>query len=149
MRIEDIGLPEGMAGHVDHIGIAVEDLEESIALYKGLLGLELDGIEEVPREKLRVAFLRLNNASPIGHIELLESQDPESNVGKFIAKKGAGLHHVAFAAADMEQALENCRRAGLRLLNEEPLPGAHGKSIVFAHPKSTGGVLVEICAGGH
>lgn len=149
MRIEDISLPEGMAGHVDHIGIAVEDLEESIALYKGLLGLELDGIEDVPREKLRVAFLRLNNASGIGHIELLESQDPESNVGKFLAKKGPGLHHVAFAAADMEQALANCREAGLRLLNEEPLPGAHGKSIVFAHPKSTGGVLVEICAGGH
>lgn len=149
MELSEIGLPEGMAGHVDHVGIAVENLEESIALYKGLLGLELDGIEEVPREKLRVAFLRLNNASPIGHIELLEAMDPDSNIGKFIAKKGPGLHHVAFAAADMAQALANCREAGLQLLNEEPLPGAHGKSIVFAHPRSTGGVLIEICAGGH
>lgn len=149
MEIGDIGLPEGMSGHVDHIGIAVESLEEGIRLYKGLLGLQLDGIEEVPREKIRVAFLRLNNESPIGHIELLEAMDPDSNIGRFIAKKGPGLHHVAFAADDMERALANCRAAGLRLLNEEPLAGAHGKSIVFAHPKSTGGVLVEICAGGH
>lgn len=145
----DIKLPEGMAGHVDHIGIAVKNLEEGVKLYSGLLGLELEGVEEVPREKIRVAFLRLKAGSDFGHIELLEAMDPDSNIGRFIEKKGAGLHHVAFAAEDMEQALANCRAAGMRLLNEEPLPGAHGKSIVFLHPKDTGGVLVEICSGGH
>lgn len=148
MNFADIKLPEGLAGHVDHIGIAVENLDEAVALYKGVLGLELEHVEEVPREKLRVAFLKLNKASEIGHIELLEPLDPDSNIGRFIEKKGAGLHHVAFYADDMDAALANCRAAGLRLLNEEPLPGAHGKQIVFLHPKSTGGVLVEICSGG-
>lgn len=148
MDLENITLPEGMAGHVDHVGIAVEDLEASIRLYKGLLGLELEGVEEVPREKVRVAFLRLHRDSPVGHVELLEPTDPDSNIGRFLAKKGPGLHHVAFAAADMDRALADCRAAGLRLLNEEPLAGAHGKQVVFVHPKSAGGVLVEICAGG-
>jgi len=146
MEFENIRLPDGMAGHVDHIGIAVTNLEDSIRLYKGVLGLELDGIEEIPREKVRVAFLRLNNSSGIGHLELLEPMDPDSNIGRFIAKKGPGLHHVAFGADDMDQALADCRAAGLTLLNDEPLEGAHGKKIVFAHPKSTGGVLIEICA---
>ncbi len=149
MNFEDIKLPAGMSGNVDHVGIAVTNLEQGVALYKGLLGLELEGVEEVPREKLRVAFLRLAAGSPIGHIELLEATDPDSNIGRFIAKKGPGLHHVAFAAEDMDQALANCREAGLRLLNEEPVAGAHGKMVTFLHPKDTGGVLVEICAGGH
>lgn len=149
MLFDDIKLPEGMSGNVDHIGIAVHSLEEGVKLYKGLLGLELEGVEEVPREKLRVAFLRLASGADVGHIELLEAQDPDSNIGRFIAKKGPGLHHVAFAAADMDAALAGCREAGIRLLNEEPLPGAHGKQVVFLHPKDTGGVLVEICCGGH
>jgi methylmalonyl-CoA epimerase len=148
MNFDDIKLPVGMAGNVDHIGIAVENLEDSIKLYKGLLGLELDGIEEVPREKVRVAFLRLNNASGIGHIELLEPMDPDSNIGRFIERKGAGLHHVAFAAANMDKALADCRDAGLRMLSDEPMSGAHGKQVMFMHPKSTGGVLIEICADG-
>ena len=149
MNFEDIKLPAGMAGNVDHVGIAVANLDEAVALYKGLLGLELEGVEEVPREKLRVAFLRLAKGSDLGHIELLEAMDPDSNIGRFIEKKGPGLHHVAFAAEDMGRALQNCRDAGIRLLNEEPVAGAHGKMVAFLHPKDTGGVLVEICCGGH
>jgi methylmalonyl-CoA epimerase len=147
MNMDHIKLPEGMSGHVDHIGIAVENLDEAIALYSGVMGLELENIEEVPREKIRVAMLKLHKDSAVGHIELLEATDPDSNIGKFIAKKGPGLHHVAFHTTEMDQALANCREHGLRLLNETPLPGAHGKQIVFLHPKSTGGVLMEICSG--
>ncbi len=149
MNFDDIKLPAGMAGNVDHVGIAVTNLDDAVKLYKGLLGLELDGVEEVPREKIRVAFLRLAKGSGIGHIELLEALDPDSNIGRFIAKKGPGLHHVAFAADDMTQALANCREAGIRLLNEEPVVGAHGKMVTFLHPKDTGGVLVEICSAEH
>ena len=149
MDFGHIKLPAGLAGRVDHVGIAVEDLEAAVALYKGVLGLELELVEEVPREKIRVAFLKLDRAGGAGHIELLAATDPDCNIGRFIAKKGAGLHHVAFYADDMDAALANCRAAGIQLLNEEPLPGAHGKQIVFLHPRSTGGVLIEICTGGH
>jgi methylmalonyl-CoA epimerase len=146
MDIRDITPPAGMAGRVDHIGIAVTDLEAGIRLYAGLLGLELIAVEEVPREKLRVALLKLDRAGGAGCVELLQPLDPDSNVGRFLEKKGPGLHHVAFAADDMGAAVANCRAAGLRLLNEEPLPGAHGKQVVFLHPKDTAGVLIEICS---
>ncbi len=143
------GLPAGMAGHIDHIGIAVEDLDAAIALYSGLLGLTLEGVEDVPREKIRVAMLRVHRDSPVGHVELLQPLDEDSNIGRFIAKKGPGLHHVAVAADDIEQALAACREAGLKLINETPLTGAGGKQVAFLHPKSTGSVLLEICSGGH
>jgi methylmalonyl-CoA epimerase len=146
MDIGELKRTTGMSGHVDHVGIAVSDLDEAVKLYKGMLGLTLEHVEEVAREKIRVAFLRLNAESDIGHVELLEPMDPDCNIGRFIAKKGPGLHHVAFAATDIGMAMDRCREAGLRLLNEEPLDGAHGKRIVFLHPKDTGGVLVEICS---
>ncbi len=142
-------LPPGMAGHLDHVGIAVTDLEAAVQLYAGLLGLELERVEEIPREKVRVAFLKVSRDSAVGHVELLEPLDEDCNIARFIAKKGPGLHHVAFAADDMDAALAACRDAGLRLINEEPLIGAGGKQVVFLHPKSTGSVLVEICSGGH
>ncbi len=138
--------PAGMAGRVDHIGIAVTDLDAGIRLYSGLLGLELIAVEEVPREKLKVALLKLDRAGGPTCVELLQPLDPDSNVGRFLEKRGPGLHHVAFAAQDMNAALAGCRAAGLRLLSEEPLPGAHGKQVVFLHPKDTGGVLIEICS---
>ncbi len=144
--LQNVPTPPGMAGHLDHIGIAVPDLDEAIALYGGLMGLTLEGVEEVPREKIKVAFLRLNKGSEIGHVELLQPLEEDSNIGRFIAKKGPGLHHVAFYADDIGQALQNCREAGMRLLNEEPVAGAHGKQVAFLHPKSTGSVLIEICS---
>jgi methylmalonyl-CoA/ethylmalonyl-CoA epimerase len=146
MDNRDFAPPAGMAGRVDHLGIAVTDLEAGIRLYAGLLGLELIAVEDVPREKLKVALLKLDRAGGSTCVELLQPLDPDSNVGRFLQKKGPGLHHVAFAAQDMDAALAGCRAAGLRLLNEEPLPGAHGKLVVFLHPKDTAGVLVEICS---
>ena len=139
-------LPEGTAGYVDHIGIAVRDLDEGIALWRDLLGLELERTEEVPQENVRVAFLKLDRTGAVGHIELLAPMSDEGNIAKFIARKGPGLHHVAVAASDLGKVMESCRAAGVQLLDETPRTGAGGKQIVFMHPKSGGGVLIEVCA---
>jgi methylmalonyl-CoA epimerase len=140
------GLPAGVAGFVDHIGIAVADLDAALVLYRDLLGLELERIEEVPSERIRVAMLKLDRTGALGHVELLAPLSEDSNIGKFIAKKGPGLHHIAFAARDIGVVMARCREAGLQLLDETPRTGAGGKQIVFLHPRSGGGVLVEICA---
>ena len=140
------GLPEGTAGFVDHIGIAVRDLDEGIALYGGLLGLELERIEEVPQENVRVAFLKLDRAGALGHIELLAPMSDEGAIAGFIERKGPGLHHIAIAAENIPVVLERCREAGMRLIDETPRTGAGGKQIAFLHPKSGGGVLIEVCA---
>ncbi len=139
-------LPEGTAGFVDHIGIAVRDLDEGIALYGGLLGLELERIEEVPQENVRVAFLKLDRAGALGHIELLAPMSDEGAIAAFIERKGPGLHHLAVAAENIPTVLERCRAAGMRLIDETPRTGAGGKQIAFLHPKSGGGVLIEVCA---
>ncbi len=138
-------LPEGTAGFVDHIGIAVRDMDESIALYRDLLGLELELLEEVPSENIQVAFLKLDRGGALGHVELLAPLSNEGNIAAFIEKKGPGLHHIAFAAENIETVLDRCREAGMRLLDEKPRTGARGKQIAFLHPKSGGGVLIEIC----
>lgn len=139
-------LPPGVAGFVDHIGIAVRDLDEGIALYSGLLGLELERTEEVPQENVRVAFLKLDRQGALGHVELLAPMTDEGNIAAFIARKGPGLHHIALAAENIATVLEQCRQAGLRLIDETPRTGAGGKQIAFLHPKSTAGVLIEVCA---
>jgi methylmalonyl-CoA epimerase len=141
-------LPPGAAGFVDHIGIAVEDMDASLALYRDLLGLELERTEEVPQENVKVAFLKLDSVGGRGHIELLAPLSNEGNIAAFIAKNGPGLHHVAVAAENVEVLMDRCREAGLRMIDETPRTGAGGKQIAFMHPKSTGRVLVEIC-GGH
>lgn len=140
-------LPAGTAGFVDHIGIAVANLEEGIALYRDLLGLELERIEEVPQENVKVAFLKLDRTGAAGHVELLAPTSDQGAIAGFIARKGPGLHHIAIAARDIRQVMDRCAAAGMRLLDAEPRSGAGGKRIVFLHPKSGGGVLVEICAG--
>jgi len=139
-------LPPGTAGAVDHIGIAVRDLDEGIALYSGLLGLELERTEEVPQENIRVAFLKMGRENAVGHVELLAPMSEEGNIAQFIAKHGPGLHHIALAATDINAVMERCRAAGMRLLDETPRQGAGGKQIIFMHPKSAGGVLIEICS---
>jgi methylmalonyl-CoA/ethylmalonyl-CoA epimerase len=146
--VSDLGniLPAGTAGFVDHIGIAVRDLDEGIALYGGLLGLELERIEEVPQENVKVAFLKLDRAGALGHVELLAPLSDEGNIAAFIERKGPGLHHIAFAAENIPLVLERCREAGMRLIDETPRIGAGGKQIAFLHPKSGGGVLIEVCA---
>jgi methylmalonyl-CoA/ethylmalonyl-CoA epimerase len=126
---------------VDHIGIAVSNLDDAIKLYKDVLGLELHGIEEVEEQKVKVAFL------PVGdtEIELLESTSPEGPIARYIEAKGQGIQHIAFQVDDIEAALEEMRVKGMRLIDEKPRYGAGGAKIAFLHPKSTNGVLIELC----
>jgi methylmalonyl-CoA epimerase len=140
------GLPEGTAGFIDHIGVAVRDMDEALVLYRDLLGLELERTEEVPQENVRVAFLKLARSGCPGHLELLAPMTDQGNIAAFIEKKGPGLHHIAVAAENLPVLMERCREAGVRLLDETPRTGAGGKQIAFLHPKSGGGVLIEICA---
>ena len=127
--------------HIEHIGIAVADLDESIAYYQQVLGLECYAIEEVPDQKVRTAFFRVGDTK----IELLESTDPEGPVGNFIQKKGPGIHHLAFAVEDVAKSLKHASDQGVRLIDNEPRKGAEGLMIGFLHPKSTFGVLTEFC----
>jgi len=126
---------------VDHIGVAVSNLEEALKIYTDVLGLKLHGTEVVEEQKVRVAFM------PVGdtEIELLESTDAEGPIAKFIEKRGEGIQHVAFRVDDIEEALEQMRQQGVRLIDEKPRYGAGGARIAFLHPKATGGVLVELC----
>ena len=130
-----------MVHKVDHIGVAVSNLEEALKIYTDVLGLKLHGTEVVEEQKVRVAFM------PVGdtEIELLESTDPEGPIAKFIEKRGEGIQHIAFRVDDIEEALEQMRQKGVRLIDEKPRYGAGGARIAFLHPKSTGGVLVELC----
>ena len=129
-----------MLNRIDHLGIAVENLEESIAAYTAL-GLELEGTEEVPEQKVSVAMFPCAES----RIELLQSTDPEGPIGRFIAKRGPGIHHVAFRVDDIELTLERLASNGVRLIDEKPRTGAGGAKIAFVHPSATGGMLVEIC----
>jgi len=140
-------LPPGAAGFVDHIGIAVADLDEALILYRDLLGLELERIEEVPQENVKVAFLKLDCTGALGHLELLAPLSDEGAIAAFIARKGPGLHHLAVAADDLVLMLDRFKEAGLKLIDQEPRTGAGGKQIAFLHPKSGGGVLIEVCSG--
>lgn len=127
--------------HIEHIGIAVKSLDEAIPFYETLLGTPCYAIEEVADQKVKTAFFMIGQTK----IELLESTDPEGPVGKFIEKKGEGIHHIAFAVKGLEQALDDVRHAGIRLIDEQPRKGAEGLHIAFLHPKSTFGVLTELC----
>lgn len=130
-----------MVQKVDHIGIAVANLDESITFYRDVLGLELHGTETVEEQKVKVAFLPVGDSE----VELLESTDPEGPIAKFIAAKGQGIQHVAFRVSDIEAELSRLRSLGVRLIDEKPRYGAGGARIAFLHPKSTNGVLVELC----
>lgn len=121
------------------MGVAVADLDESIGLYRAALGADLVHREVNEREGLEAAFLRTGD----GEVELMSALRPDSPVGKFLAKRGPGLHHVAFGVTDIEQALADARAAGCELIDAEPRMGMHGSLIAFVHPKSLGGVLTE------
>ena len=133
-----------MVKKISHIGIAVKNLEEGIAFYEKL-GLKLEAIEEVPSQMVRVAFLPCGDT----RIELLEPTSEDSPVAKFIEKKGEGIQHLAFAVDDLPQALKDIEAEGVRLIDKEPRPGAHQADIAFLHPKSTNGVLIELCKEKH
>ena len=126
---------------LDHIGIAVKSIEEGLKYYRDVLGMEYLGEEEVTEQKVRVAFLKLGES----RIELLEPTSSDSPVAKFLEKRGAGIHHIAILVDDIEAALMGHRKAGARLIDETPRIGAHDMLIAFIHPKSTGGVLLELC----
>jgi methylmalonyl-CoA epimerase len=126
---------------LDHLGVAVRSVEESLILYRELLGLEFLYEETVESDGVRVAVLDLGS----GHLELLEATNDNSPIAAFLERRGEGLHHLALAVDDCAQALRVCAEAGLRLIDTRPRSGAGGKVIGFLHPKSTGGVLLELC----
>ena len=128
--------------HIEHIGIAVNNLEESIKYYEEVLGIKCYAIEEIVDQKVKTAFFLVGSTK----IELLESTSPEGPIGKFIAKKGQGIHHIAFAVDNASDALKTAEQRGVRLVDKESRKGAEGLDIGFLHPKSTHGVLTELCS---
>ena len=126
---------------IDHLGVAVRSITEAGVYYREVLGLSEEAVEEVPEQKVRVAFFGVGAV----RIELLEPTDDDSPVARFLEKRGPGLHHVAYRVDDLPAALAALKAAGVRLIDETPRPGAHGMKIAFAHPATTGGVLSEFC----
>ncbi len=136
-----------MFGRIDHIGVAVDDIDAAIALYRDSFEMELAHRETVESQGVEAVLLDVGD----GHVELLAPLGPDTPVGKFMAKNGAGLHHVAYAVDDIDATLEKLSAAGLRLIDSEARVGIRGSRVAFLHPRSTGGVLTEIVepAGGH
>jgi len=128
--------------HIEHIGIAVKDLDQAIALYEKLLGTPCYAVEEVADQKVRTAFFRVGQTK----IELLASTAPDGPVGKFITQRGEGIHHIAFAVEDVSAALHAAQEQGVQLIDAVPRQGAEGLAIGFLHPRSTMGVLTEFCS---
>lgn len=127
--------------HIEHLGIAVKSIEAALPYYEEVLGLKCYAIEEVADQRVKTAFLKVGQTK----IELLESTDPEGPVGKFIEKKGEGIHHIAFAVDKIEDQLKHAEENGVNLIDKAPRKGAEGLDIAFLHPKSTFGVLTELC----
>lgn len=128
--------------HIEHIGIAVESMEEAIPFYENMLGQKCYAVEEVKDQKVKTAFFMVGQTK----IELLESTDPEGPIGKFIEKKGQGIHHIAYAVDNVDESLKELDEQGVRLIDQKARKGAEGLNIGFLHPKSTLGVLTEICS---
>lgn len=126
---------------IDHIGIAVHSLAEAAAFYRNTLGLHPSAIEEIPSQQVRTLFFELQGV----RLELLEPTSPESPIARFLSKSGPGVHHLAFKTDNITGQLEQAAAAGCRLINEKPFIGAGEKSVAFLHPKSTFGVLIELC----
>jgi methylmalonyl-CoA/ethylmalonyl-CoA epimerase len=127
--------------HIEHIGIAVSNLESAIEFYQDILGLKCYNIELVEEQKVKTAFFQVGQTK----IELLESTDPEGPIGKFIAKRGEGIHHIAFAVQQIDEKLKTAEEKGVRLIDKIPRKGAEGLDIAFMHPASSFGVLMELC----
>jgi methylmalonyl-CoA/ethylmalonyl-CoA epimerase len=133
-----------MLKKISHIGIAVHSLDDALPFYRDTLGMVFRGIEEVAEQKVKVAMLQIG----VSNIELLEPTDPESPVARFLEKNGPGIHHLAYEVEDIGQAIARLEREGARMIDKSPRNGAHGARIAFIHPKSSGGVLTEICQTG-
>jgi methylmalonyl-CoA/ethylmalonyl-CoA epimerase len=134
-------------GRIDHIGVAVDDLEEAVSLYSERLGMPVQHRETVEEQGVEAVLLGVGES----HVELLSPLSPETAVGRFLGRNGPGMHHVAYGTDDIESALEDARAAGLELIDERPRTGIRGSRVAFVHPKSTGGVLTELvqAAEGH
>ncbi|MFG0289509.1 MAG: methylmalonyl-CoA epimerase [Rhodopirellula sp. JB044] len=126
---------------LNHIGIAVRSLDDQKSFYADSLGAEFEGVEEVPSQKVRVAFYKINDV----RLELLEPTAPDSPIARFIEKRGEGMHHMAFTVDDLPARIAELKDEGLRMIDETPRPGAHHMQIAFIHPKSSCGVLTELC----
>jgi methylmalonyl-CoA/ethylmalonyl-CoA epimerase len=131
-----------MLEKIDHLGIAVNSIEEARQFYENVLGLHCEKIEEIASQKVRTAFFRIGDI----HIELLEPTDDDSPIAKFLTSRGEGIHHVSYKSDDIRGELEKAAEAGCRLIHAEPITGAGGKQIAFLHPGSSHGVLTEFCS---
>ena len=134
-----------MFGRIDHIGVAVEDLDEAVALYSERLGMPVEHRETVEEQGVEAVLLGAGES----HVELLRPLGPETAVGRFLERNGPGLHHVAYGTDDIDSALAAVRDAGLRLIDERPRTGIRNSRVAFVHPKSTGGVLTELVEAAH
>ncbi|ABQ24867.1 methylmalonyl-CoA epimerase [Geotalea uraniireducens] len=134
-----------MLTKINHIGIAVNSLDEAIPFYRDNLGMAFRGMEEVVEQQVKVAFLEVGESK----IELLEPTSAESPVAKFLEKNGPGVHHIAYQVEDLEAAIAKLESEGARMIDKVPRLGAHGARIAFIHPKSSNGVLTELCQAGH
>ncbi|MBK5442468.1 MULTISPECIES: methylmalonyl-CoA epimerase [unclassified Peribacillus] len=130
-----------MIKNIDHIGIAVKSLDEALPLYTDTLKLELEGIETVESQGVKVAFILAGNT----RLELLEALSPESPIAKFIEKRGEGIHHVALGVEHIEDRIKEIKESGIRMIDDTSRKGAHHADVAFVHPKSTAGVLYELC----
>lgn len=134
-----------MLTKINHIGVAVKSLEDSLPFYRDHLGMSFAGIETVDEQKVRVAMLQIGESK----IELLEPTSEDSPVGKFLEKNGPGIHHIAYEVEDIEAAIASLTAEGVRMIDQQPRCGAHDTRIAFLHPKSSAGVLTELCQCGH
>ena len=134
-----------MFGRIDHIGVAVENLDDAVALYYGRFGMAEQHRETVEEFGVEAVLLEIGE----GHVELLRPLSPETGVGRFLEKNGPGIHHVAYQTDDIDSALDQVRSAGLRLIDEQPRVGIRGSRVAFLHPKATGGVLTELVEPKH
>ncbi len=128
--------------YIEHIGIAVKNLNESIKLYENVFGLKCYAVEEVKDQKVKTAFFQIGETK----IELLESTETDGPISKFIEKKGEGIHHIAFKTKDINSSLKELEEKNIRLIDEHPRKGAEGLNIAFLHPKAANGVLIELCS---
>lgn len=134
-----------MLSKINHVGVAVRSIEEALPFYRDALGMTLVGTEEVASQLVKVAFLTVGESK----IELLEPTSPDSPVAKFLEKNGPGVHHLAYGVEDITKSIAQLTAGGVRMIDSVPRDGAHGAKIAFIHPKSSGGVLTELCQSGH
>jgi methylmalonyl-CoA/ethylmalonyl-CoA epimerase len=134
-----------MLSRISHVGVAVQSLEAALPFYQNCLGMEFLGVEEVAEQQVKVAFLKVGESK----IELLEPTSPESPIARFLEKNGPGIHHLAYEVDDIEAAIAAMVAGGARMIDTVPRIGAHDAKIAFIHPKSSQGVLTELCQSGH